>query len=80
MSPEQRFLELLKKSLLNELYPENEARILYICSMLAIGRPVDHNAVRAIGSHWPELVAQVRAGLQQGRPYWKFSVSDSGGA
>jgi O-methyltransferase len=36
-----RYLELLKKSLLDELYLENEARLIYVVECMVRGRPVD---------------------------------------
>jgi O-methyltransferase len=36
-----RYLELLKKSLLDELYLENEARLIYVIECLVRGQPVD---------------------------------------
>lgn len=70
MTPNQRYLDLLKKSLLNELYLENEVRFLYIFAMLALGQPVDQEAVRNVEKLLPNWFAHVRTARMEGKPWW----------
>lgn len=76
----KRYLELLKKSVLNEIYLENEARLLYIFSQLAMGQPVDGSVVREIGARLPAIVQQIRAARQQGAPWWQAQVKRPDGS
>lgn len=80
LSTTNRYLELLKKSLLNELYLENELRILYIFSMLATGRPVDGDVVRDFPSKMPDWVRRARERLQVGSPEWHTQVKTPDGS
>ncbi|MCX7946847.1 MAG: class I SAM-dependent methyltransferase [Hydrogenophilus sp.] len=70
----KRYLELLKKSILNEIYLENEARFLYIFSQLAMGQPVDAAVVREIGTRLPAMVQKILRARQQGTPWWRVQV------
>ena len=76
---QNQYIELLKSSLLNEHYLENEVRFLYIFSMLASGQSVDIEVVREIGRKLPDWVEQVRNARQVGRPWWNVNVNDATG-
>lgn len=80
MSLQHRYIELLKNSLLNEPYLENEVRLLYIFSMLASRQKVDVEVVREIGRRLPDWVARVRQARQEGRPWWTVNMNDASGA
>jgi hypothetical protein len=67
VSIRDRYLNLLMDSLLNEIYLENEVRLLYVFSMLATGKPVNTEAVRQISVQLPQLVESVRVARQEGR-------------
>lgn len=56
----QRYLDLLKKSLLNELYIENEARLLYLILARVTSSPVDEDIIRNIARHRPQLLDRLR--------------------
>ena len=69
-----RYLNTLKNSLLNEIYLENELRILYIFSMISSGRPVDGDIVRDFPLRMQEWMKNARARLQVGSPEWNTKV------
>ncbi len=70
---------MLKNSLLNEIYLENEVRFLYIFATLDSGEKVDQAVMRDIGRHMPEWVAYVRRARQEGRPWWTLNREDANG-
>lgn len=74
----RRYLDLLKSSLLNELYLENDARMLYVCAMLATQQPVDPDLVRRIGELAPELLKGIRDARQEGLPWYYWPVRRDG--
>jgi O-methyltransferase len=79
MSIQDRYIELLKKSLLNELYLENEVRLMYVFAMLATQQKVDPDVVREIGHKMPDWVQTVKAARQEGKPWWSLNVNDGSG-
>jgi len=80
MTLQVRYIELLKNSLLNEPYLENEVRLLYIFTMLATQKKVDVDVVREIGRRLPDWVKQVRQARQEGRPWWTVTLTDARGS
>ncbi|MBF0378644.1 MAG: class I SAM-dependent methyltransferase [Desulfamplus sp.] len=76
MTLQNKYLELLKNILLNEIYLENEVRFLYIFAMLSINQKVDGSLVREIGKRLPDLVERTKQARQEGRPWWNLNVSD----
>src|SRR6478735_4739635 len=68
MSLQKRYLELLRKALVNELYLENDARALYVFSSLQAGRGVEGDVLRNISARRPELVAQLAKDREEGSP------------
>jgi cephalosporin hydroxylase len=70
----KRYLTLLKKSLLNEIYLENELRLLYIFSQLAGQQGVDAAVVRDIRLRLPQVFAQIYAARQEGKPWWNAQI------
>jgi len=79
MSPQHRYIELLKNSLLNEPYLENEVRLLYIFAMLATKQHVDPAVVRNIRQCHPDWFQMVKTARQEGRPWWSLKVTDGSG-
>jgi O-methyltransferase len=69
-----RYLELLKKSLLDELYMENEARLLYLVLCMLSGMPVREEALRDIGKHHPEILERLREARQEGSIAFNWTV------
>jgi len=79
MSLQARYIDLLKSSLLNEPYLENEVRLLYVFSMLATQQKVDADVVRDIGRKLPDWVRLVKTARQEGKPWWSLYVNDGSG-
>jgi len=79
MSLQARYIDLLKNSLLNEPYLENEVRLLYVFAMLATRQKVDADVVRDIGRRLPRWVQMVKAARQEGKPWWSLNMKDSSG-
>lgn len=80
MNLQDRYLQLLKNTLLNEVYLENEVRLLYVFAMLASRQNIDSEVLRNVGTRLPEWVANVKAARQEGRPWWKVTVNLSDGS
>jgi O-methyltransferase len=74
-----RYLALLESAILNEIYIENDARLLYIFSTLAAGLPIDLDAYRNIGSRLPQLLEAVKFGRENGTVWWQASFARPGG-
>jgi O-methyltransferase len=68
---QRRYLELLRKSLVNELYIENDARFLYIMGAAHNGQGIDTEVLRNIAVRRPEMMAKLVAEREQGRPWWR---------
>lgn len=79
MSMQEKYLDLLKSSLANELYIENEARFLYIFSMLTLGQKVEERIVRDIGRELPEWVKHLQEARQNGNIWWKMNFNGPNG-
>jgi hypothetical protein len=79
-SAAKRYLELLRRSLLDEIYVENEVRLLYIFLMMQSGRPIDEAALRNPAAHYPELVAGIRGAREEGRPWWQMQLRMADGS
>lgn len=71
----QRYLALLKSAILNEIYIENEVRLLYIAAMNETGQAVDFDVVRDISEKAPDLVKQIQLARQEGRPWWMMNYT-----
>lgn len=69
----------MKASLLNELYVENEARLLYIGSMLATRQGIEIDVITSIAQRRPELVRHIQAARATGRPPWILKTSSPEG-
>jgi len=80
MSPQRRYLDLLRKSLVNDLYMENEARLLFVFTCLHAGLPIDPEAVRRIGAAHPELMKKMWAMRETGGPWWTVTLPDKDGS
>ena len=79
MSPRDRYIELLKSSLINAPYLENEVRLLYIFAMLATGQAVDSDVVRNVRQRCPDLFRKVTLAREEGKPWWFFDTNEVGG-
>jgi hypothetical protein len=79
MHLQDRYLGLLKDSLLNELYLEHEVRLFYIFAMLELRQPVDAEVVRNIATKQPVLMQAVKNARQTGQIWWLLDVNDGSG-
>jgi O-methyltransferase len=76
---QQRYLELLRKSLINELYLENDARLIYLSSAVVLGTQMDPDVLRNIGARLPDVVATLAKNLGEGRPWWNVPMKKNDG-
>ena len=76
MSPEQRYLELLKNSLINALYIENEARLVYIFLSIASGEPINVDTVRDIEKINHPIINTLSEKRQEGRIQFRWQYTD----
>ena len=79
MNAQQRYIDLLKSSLLNEIYIENEVRLMYVFAMLGSRQTVDASVLREIGTRLPDWLRNVQTARQEGRPWWNVTVTESNG-
>jgi len=74
----RRYLGILKSSLLNEIYIELEARLLYIFYQTANGAPVSHDVVRDIRGQKPDLVRYIARAREEGNIAYQFTHTIDG--
>jgi len=79
VSNDDRYLGLLKNSLLNETYIENDVRFLYAFSMLETNQKIDLDVFRNIGSRLPDWLAGVKASRQEGGIWWHVHFKKADG-
>jgi len=79
MNLQQRYIELLKSALLNEIYLENEVRFLYIFSKLMTRENIDAGVVRDIGRVLPDWVNNIKAARQEGKLWYFIEIKDPSG-
>jgi hypothetical protein len=77
---DDRYLGLLKNSLLNETYIENDVRFLYAFSMLETSQKIDLEVFRNIGSRLPDWLAGVKAARQEGGIWWHVHFKKADGS
>ena len=66
MQINDRYLGLLKNALLNEIYIENDVRLLYVFAALHTGQTIDLEVFRHVASRLPDWFAGVKAARQEG--------------
>jgi hypothetical protein len=74
-----RYLTLLKNSLLDELYIENEARLVYVVLCAISGAVIEEDIIRDIEQRRPEIVARLRQTRQQGSIGFMWEVPQPDG-
>jgi O-methyltransferase len=79
MTVQQRYLDLLRRSLINELYLENDARLLYVLGALQVGQGIEGDVLRNIRTRRPALVAKLAADREEGSPWWNVPVRQADG-
>ncbi len=67
MTPQERYIELLKKSVLNELYLEHEVRLKYIFASAMARAPIDPAVVQDVRGRLPDWVAHAEQAREEGR-------------
>lgn len=78
MNPTRRYLDLLKSTLLDDIYIENEVRLMYLFAMHATQSKPDFEVVRQIGRHLPDLLAKAREARLDGRAWWHWKSASGG--
>jgi hypothetical protein len=79
MDAADRYLSMLEKSILNELYIENEARLVYYAICAAGQHAPDPVVVREIATRRPDILAKLRATRTDGRIssfFWDVPFDD----
>lgn len=73
-----RYLTLLKKSLLDELYIENEARIIYMILSARAGVAIEEEVIRDIERRRPDIVGHLQRTRLEGKIsfFWDIQQSD----
>ncbi len=80
MDVADRYLSLLKASLLDELYIENEARIVYLVQCALGGQPVDPHVVREIARRRPDILRQLAEARGEGKISFHWPVTHADGS
>jgi O-methyltransferase len=80
MQINDRYLGLLKNALLNELYIENDFRLLYLFTMLQTREDIDLEVFRNVGSRLPDWFSRVNAARHDGRVWWMVGIKTPEGA
>lgn len=79
MQTNDRYLRLLKSTLLNEIYIENDVRLLYLFSMLFSSQNIDLDIFRNAGNRLPEILTRVKAARQDGGTWWTIDMKTPDG-
>jgi O-methyltransferase len=75
-----RYLGLLKNALLNEIYLENDVRLLYIFAALHTGQNIDLDILRNVASRLPHWCSGVKAARQDGGIWWQVNIKKPDGS
>jgi len=75
-----RYLELLKKSLLDLLYIENEARLIYLLQSVIAETPVEEAVVRDIARHRPDIVERLKSTRMSGELSFVWPIGRADGS
>jgi hypothetical protein len=74
--PEELYLELLKKSLVNLLYLENEARLFYVFLSIISNTPIDDRTIRDIEKDNHPILELLREKRQEGQDQFMWQYTD----
>ncbi|HUL94965.1 MAG TPA: TylF/MycF/NovP-related O-methyltransferase [Usitatibacter sp.] len=74
MTLQQRYLELLRKSLINELYVENDARLLYTAVSMRLGKMADQTVLQRMGWKGNTAVGDLLQKREDGSPWWNVPL------
>ena len=80
MPPEARYLDLLKRSLTNLLYLENEARLIYILHAVVSNSPIEAATIRNIEKDDHPIMKVLRSRREEGQIQfiWNYVDAKSG--
>jgi hypothetical protein len=67
-----RYLELLKNSLLNEIYIESDVRLLYLFERLLTKQNIDLEVFQHVRVRLPDLFSKVVKARQDGGIWWRL--------
>jgi O-methyltransferase len=79
MTLQQRYLELLRKALINELYLENDIRLMYLAGAVLFGTRMDPETLRNVRTRLPQVVAKLEADRREGVPWWNVPIRKADG-
>jgi|GEM_PF-2955874 hypothetical protein len=79
MTPQERYLDLLQRSLANDLYLENEARIVFILLSILLGKAVDQDALRNIERDDHEILRTLRQCREEGQIQFMWTIPNADG-
>jgi O-methyltransferase len=80
MQISDRYLGLLKNALLNEIYIENDLRLLYLFTQLQTRQNIDLDVFRNVFSRLPKWFSEVRAARQEGLIWWRVGIKNPDGS
>jgi O-methyltransferase len=75
-----RYLELLKSALLNDIYAESDFRLVYLFTTLHNREEVDLDVFRNVANRLPDWFSLVKAARREGRVWWKVGVMNPDGS
>jgi hypothetical protein len=74
MTPEEQYLDLLQRSLCDDLYLENEARIVYLLMAIIQGAKISRDEVRNIERDDHPILQTLRQCREEGRVQFKWRL------
>lgn len=74
MNLQKRYLELLRRSLTNELYVENDARLLYLAVSNYLRKSADPSVLHRMGSQHTAALEDIVKKREDGSPWWNVPV------
>jgi O-methyltransferase len=74
-----KYIDLLISSINNELYIDNDVRMLYIFTMLLSKKNIDSDILRNIRTKIPNLYANITQSRLEGKPWWRARVQNENG-
>jgi O-methyltransferase len=80
MEIDDRYLGLLKNVILNEIYIENDLRLLYVFANLHTRQNIDLEVFRNVASRLPDWFSAVKAARQEGGIWWDVSIKNPDGS
>jgi O-methyltransferase len=76
---QQRYLALLRKALINELYLENDARMMYMALCTSLGRKIEVEVLSDITQRLPKVIESIAENRAVGKPWWNVPITTDDG-